>query len=157
MLAFPIAVQLSIDIAILGVIYTLLGLCISLILHYLFDEFNDAWKAKSTAFHIFDIVVELIIVILASFWLGRLFRNAPTFFVAKASGAEIGTHAFDVFFMLALFVFLDELIEKMRYLKLQLLTDQFDAIFPRYGSILDLSLSYTPPKNTTIDQKDVTE
>lgn len=146
--------MLSADVALLGVTYTLLGIFISFIFHYVFDEFDDAWKAKSIYFQLYDIVVELAIIVLCSFWLARYFRNLPLSVFPARFSVEIGTHAFDFFFMLSLFVFLDELVEKLRYLQAEFFSEYFDAIFPRYGSILDMSLSYTRPGKKEKDERE---
>ena len=46
--------------AILAIIHTAYGAFISYVLYYLFDEFDDAWKARSTLYQVTDVSVELL-------------------------------------------------------------------------------------------------
>ena len=46
--------------------------------------------------------------------------------------------------MIALFLFLDGLTEKLKYLQNNFFEDTFSTWLPQYGSLVDLNLSYTP-------------
>ena len=49
-----------------------------------------------------------------------------------------------------LFLFLDDLTEKLKFIQNKLFEGLFSDIFPPYGSIVDMNLSYTP---VTEDEK----
>jgi hypothetical protein len=58
----------------------------------------------------------------------------------------VDSYVSGIFFIFAIFLFLDELTTKYKYLFDKLLKAHFNKIFPQYGSIIDFSLSYTPRK-----------
>jgi len=57
-------------------------------------------------------------------------------------------HISGIFFIFAVFVFMDHLTEKLKFVFNKLFSSTFDKLFPQYGSIVDLSLSYRPPRKT---------
>ena len=62
--------------AILAVIHTVYGAFISYLFFYLFDEFDDSWKARSKTYQLTDVIVEIMLIamfgllgFLLTFWL----------------------------------------------------------------------------------------
>lgn len=135
--------KISINLAVLGVAYIALGLFISYIFYYLFDEFDDEWKKKSVWFKVIDVCVEVALVVLCAYWVSQAIESLPPIVpIPLPIAREIESYTADFFFVLALFLFLDELTNKLKYLQEFFFDTYFTSYFPQYGSIIDLSLSY---------------
>lgn len=142
------ALFITLNLSIVGVLITIAGLITSFILFYLFEEFDVSWKSKSEFYKVADLCIELSIIIASTFWITHYFNQIPLVFPMHGiSTAELLGYITGVFYIYSVFIFLDDLTEKMRHLNTSYLTTQFDTIFPRYGSIVDLSLSYTKPSS----------
>lgn len=139
--------NLSLNIAILSVLYAFLGGVVSFVFHYLFDEFGDDWKSKSTMFQLFDIAVEVALLALIAFWtVFTINTSAPIFPVRREMAAFVDTYTSGMFFMYAIFVFMDDLGEKLKYMYGKTLDKPFKKVVPTVGSILDFSLRFPSEK-----------
>jgi len=135
--------NLSLDAVILSLIYTAVGIIMSFALYYLFDQFNDEWRKRSLFFQVVDVTVEISILALSCFWTSIFISNRRAIFTVSArSETLLDNYSSTLFFLFAVFVFMDDLTHKLQYLHHQNLAPIFDKIFPKYGSIIDLSLSY---------------
>ena len=136
--------NLSLNIAMLSVFYAFLGGAVSFTFHYLFDDFNDEWKQKSLGFKLFDIAIEIALLALVAFWsVFTINTSAPIFPVRAAMASYVDAYTSGMFFIYAIFLFMDDLSHKMRYMYDTYLDKPVREIFPTHGSILDLSLRYT--------------
>ena len=141
------ALFITLNLSVFGVMITIAGLIVSFVLFYLFEEFDESWKSKSELYKFADVSVELSIIIISTYWITHYFNALPLLFpVPGTTNNDVLGYVTGVFFAYSVFIFLTGLTEKMRYLNTRYLAGQFDDIFPRYGSIIDLSLSYTPLK-----------
>ncbi len=131
--------------AILAIIHTAYGAFISYVLYYLFDEFDDAWKARSTLYQVTDVSVEIMLIAIFGYWASEVTLLIPAFFpTTKESELSVDTWVSGIFFVIALFLFLEELTEKLKFIQNKFFEGLFSDIFPKYGSIVDMNLSYTP-------------
>uniref|UniRef100_A0A6C0B235 Uncharacterized protein n=1 Tax=viral metagenome TaxID=1070528 RepID=A0A6C0B235_9ZZZZ len=131
--------------AILAIIHTAYGAFISYVLYYLFDEFDDSWKARSSLYQITDVSVEIMLIAIFGYWASEITQLIPPIFpTSKAKELAVDSWVSGIFFVIALFLFLDELTEKLKYIQNKFFEDLFSWIFPKYGSIVDMNLSYTP-------------
>jgi len=131
--------------AILAVIHTAYGAFISYVLYYLFDEFDDAWKARSTLYQVTDVSVEIMLIAIFGYWASEITLLIPAFFpTSKKNELSVDIWVSGIFFVIALFLFLDELTEKLKFIQNKFFEGLFSDIFPKYGSIVDMNLSYTP-------------
>ena len=136
--------NLSLNIALLSIVYAFLGGVVSFVFHYLFDEFTDEWKKKSTLFQLFDIAVEVSLLALIAFWsVFTINTSAPIFPVRHEMAAFVDTYTSGMFFMYAIFLFMNDLGEKLKYVYEKNFDTPLKAILPTEGSILDLSLRYS--------------
>jgi hypothetical protein len=136
--------RISLNSIILALIYTFIGATMSFVLYYLFDEFNDEWKKRSLFFKLADVTIEISILALSCFWSSYFIGNSSTVFkVSARSESMIDNYTSTLFFLFAVFVFLDGLTYKLQYIHNENLAPLFNKIFPKYGSIIDLSLSYS--------------
>jgi len=140
---------ITINAGLLAVLYTVFGSVISYVMYHIFDAFDDAWKERSEAYKFMDVLIEIVIIAIAAFWSGRIIEHLPPFFpVRKELDILVDSYISGIFFIFAMFLFLDELTEKLKYLHDEYLGPHVNKLIPAHGSLLDLSLSYTPPRKT---------
>jgi hypothetical protein len=139
--------NLSLNIALLSIFYAFLGGVVSFVFHYLFDEFDDSWKKKSDAFQLFDIAVEVSLLALIAFWtVFTINTSAPIFPVRHHMAAFVDTYTSGMFFIYAIFLFMNDLGEKLKYTYEKYMDTPFKKMVPTVGSILDLSLRFPASK-----------
>ena len=139
------------NIAIFAALYTLAGGIVSFMFYYLFDVYNPdkqqgmEWERKSRWFQVADVVLEIAIIAVGAFWLVYFINtSAPIIPVRKGLEDFVDSYTSGMFFMFAIFIFMTDLTNKLRYLFQRMLGEYFDNYIPEQGSILDGSLSYSP-------------
>jgi hypothetical protein len=136
--------NLSLNIALLSIVYAFLGGVVSFVFHYLFDEFDEKWKEKSTTFQLLDIAVEVSLLALIAFWsVFTINTSAPIFPVRHEMAAFVDTYTSGMFFIYAIFLFMNDLGEKLKYVYEKHFDGPLKSVFPTEGSILDLTLRYS--------------
>jgi SNF family Na+-dependent transporter len=137
-------IQVSLNIGILVVFYTVLGGVLSYIMHLFFDEHDKEWEKKTTLFQVVDISVELILLGLVGFWLVFYIGNSPPIFsVSKNIDRLVDTYISGIFFTFSLFVFFEDLSSKIRFVYKNTVHPGIKKYFPTKGSILDGTLRKT--------------
>jgi hypothetical protein len=137
--------------SLLAMFYTLLGVFVSYVLYHLFDSYDEVWiEQRSTLFKITDVSLEISILAVIAFWSAHIIQGAAPFFpVRRELDTLVDGYISGIFYIFAIFMFMDELTEKLKHLFHELFNAPFSKYFPQHGSIVDLSLSYTPlPKKT---------
>ena len=146
---FRDSIAVSINAALLAIMYTVFGAFISYLFYHLFDESDDKWKERSDLYKFTDVIVEIVIIAIIAFWSSRLTDMLPAFVpVRKELDNLVDGYISGIFFIFAMFLFLDELTEKLKYLYDSFLGGHFSKLLPQHGSIIDMSLSYKPPTKT---------
>ena len=142
---------ITLNAAILAVFYTLLGVLLSYAMYHMFDSFDERWKEeRSLAFQITDVSLEISILSIVAFWSAHIIEIAPPFFyVRKELDTLVDGYISGIFYIFAIFIFMDELTDKLKYLFNQMFKTYFEKYFPQHGSIIDFSLSYEPPSSKT--------
>ena len=136
--------NLSLNIAMLAILYALMGALVSYVFYYIFDEYDEKWKTSSIGYKLYDVAVEISLMSLIAFWLVfTINTSAPIFPVRQAMAEYVDTYTSGMFFMYAIFLFMGSLGDKLKYLYETYLSKHFDRLFPSYGSILDFSLRYS--------------
>lgn len=131
--------------AILAVIHTVYGAFISYLFFYLFDEFDDSWKARSNLYQLTDITVEIMLIAMFGYWASEATLLIPPIFpTSKAKEIAVDGWVSGIFFVIALFLFLDGLNEKLKYIQNIYFEKLFNSWLPPYGSLIDFTLSYEP-------------
>jgi hypothetical protein len=139
------ATFVTLNAILLAIYYTLFGLIVSFILHHIFDEFDDEWKKRSMAFKLTDVTLEISFLAFVAFWLIHIVNISPPFFrVRKELDALVDNYISGIFYIYAIFVFTEGLTDKLKFLFQSILGKHFENIFPKYGSLADLSLHYIP-------------
>jgi hypothetical protein len=144
------AIGVTINAGLLAILYTIFGAFISYVMYHIFDEFNDTWTKRSELYKFTDVTVEIVVIALVAFWSGHYVEKlSPIFPVRKELDSLVDGYISGIFFIFAMFLFLDELTEKLKYLHHEYLGGHFSRILPQHGSIIDFSLSYEPPSSKT--------
>jgi len=131
--------------AILAILHTAYGAFISYLFYYLFDEFDEQWKNRSDLYKITDVMVEIMLIATFGYWASEATLLIPPIFpTSKANEIAVDLWVSGIFFVIALFLFLDGLTDKLKYLQNHFFEDIFSKWLPQYGSLVDLNLSYTP-------------
>lgn len=139
------AVAVTINASLLAIVYTLFGALISYLFYYIFDEFDDKWKKRSELYKFTDVTVEVIIIANIAFWSAFYIEKFQPFVpVRKELDTLVDGYISGIFFIFAIFLFIDQLTEKLKYLNNDYLGEHAETLLPQYGSIIDLSLSYKP-------------
>uniref|UniRef100_A0A6C0AIW4 Uncharacterized protein n=1 Tax=viral metagenome TaxID=1070528 RepID=A0A6C0AIW4_9ZZZZ len=141
------AARVTGNIAIFSVVYTIAGALLSYILYYLFDVYNDEnkeWEEKGLLYQLLDVGVEVSTIAIVAFWL-VYFMNISTPIIPVKKGLEdfVDSYTAGLFFMFAIFIFLGDLTNKLKFLFDTFLGTHFDILFPAEGSILDGTLRYS--------------
>jgi hypothetical protein len=141
---------MSLNASILAVLYTIFGALISYFFYHIFDDFDERWKKRSELYKFGDVFVEIVAIALAAFWSSQIIQELPPLFhVKKALDIMVDSYISGIFFIFAMFLFLDELTEKLKFLHHEYLGGHLTRIIPQHGHLLDFSLSYNPPKTKT--------
>jgi hypothetical protein len=139
------AFYVTVNASLLAVMYTLFGALISYIFYHIFDEFDENWKKRSELYKITEVTVEVVIIAIIAFWSAFYIEKLQPFIaVRKQLDTLVDGFISGIFFIFAIFLFIDQLTDKLKYLYHEYLGEHAGRIFPQYGSIIDFSLSYTP-------------
>jgi len=147
-LTFGDSMRVTANIAFFSIMYAMAGGFLSFVLYYLFDTYDPPesteWETKGLAFQFTDIALEISIIGLVAFWL-VYFINVSTPIIPIRKGLEdfVDSYTSGLFFMFAIFIFLEDFSNKMKYLFKHFLGNVFDRVFPAEGSIIDGSLRYS--------------
>jgi hypothetical protein len=135
---------ISVNAAILALFYTVFGALISYVFYHIFDEFDDVWKKKTELYKFSDVTVEISLVAIIGLWCYRIIDNLPPFFsVNKQLDSMVDGYMSGIFFTYAMFLFLDELSDKLKFLYEEYVGPHFSKLLPQHGSLIDLTLSYS--------------
>ena len=139
------ALYVTINASLLAVMYTLFGALISYIFYHIFDEFDENWKKRSELYKITEVTVEVVIIAIIAFWSAFYIEKLQPFIaVRKQLDTLVDGFISGIFFIFAIFLFIDQLTDKLKYLYNDYLGEHAGRFFPQYGSIIDFSLSYKP-------------
>lgn len=140
-------IHMSINLSTLAITYTIFGALISYVFYYIFDEFDDKWKKRSELYKFSDVFIETILIALVAFWSSQFIQQLPPLFkVRKVLDIMVDTYISGIFFVFAMFLFLDQFTEKLKFLHDDYLSGYLSKLIPQHGHLLDLTLSYTPIK-----------
>ena len=144
-MSFKEALYVTINASLLAVMYTLFGALISYIFYHIFDEFDENWKKRSEVYKITEVTVEVVVIAIIAFWSAFYIEKLQPFVpVRKQLDTLVDGFISGIFFIFAIFLFIDQLTDKLKYLYHEYLGEHAGRFFPQYGSIIDFSLSYTP-------------
>lgn len=122
----------TLNTGILSIFYTALGGVLSYVLYYFFDEHDSTWETQSTFYQVGMVSAELIVVGIIAIWSSYIIREAPPIFpVSKELDEFVDTYISGIFFVFAMFIFLDNLGSKLQYLYHKFLGKRESHFLPR--------------------------
>ena len=124
-------VGVTLNASILAVFYTVLGGVISYLLSTFIEVPFDQWKASSLWYQLGTVSLELSIIGSIGFWVTYTIRQAsPIFPISKELDHIVDTYIGGVFFAYAMFLFIELLDNKIRYLYSELFDRHIEKMFP---------------------------
>ena len=124
----------TLNAAILAIAYTLLGVIVSFLLYYLFDEFNEKWEKRPLWYKLLDVSLEISILSIIAFWSAHIIEAAPPFFhVRKQLDTLVDSYISGIFYVFAIWVFMDGLTDKLKFIFTELFGQHFDKYLPSNG------------------------
>lgn len=110
-------VGITLNTVLLVIFYTVFGGLLSYVLYYIFDEHDSEWEKESSFYQISMVLLELIVIGIIGIWMAITINDAPpVFHVSKRWDRFVDSYVSGVFFAFAMFLFLDNLSSKMRFL-----------------------------------------
>jgi hypothetical protein len=110
-------VAVSLNVGLLAIFYTVFGGLFSYGLYFFVDVHDDVWESKPLSYKLYDTGLELIIIALFAFWPMYFINKAPPVIpVSKELDQLVDTYISGIFFVYAMFIFLDDLESKLRSL-----------------------------------------
>lgn len=108
---------ITMNAGLLALFYTVFGGILSYILYYIFDDHDDIWEQQPLWWQVSTVSVELIVIAIIGMWSALLIRDAPPIFhVSKEWDVFVDSYVSGVFFAFAMFLFLDNLSSKLKFL-----------------------------------------
>ena len=121
----------TLNVSILAVFYTALGGIISYLLYYFVDEHDENWEKKSTLYQMYDVSFQLALIGILTFWITYLMREAaPIFPISKELDLLVDTYVSGLFFAYAMFLFIEYLDSKIKFLYHKLLDKHIANFVP---------------------------
>jgi hypothetical protein len=125
------------NISLLAIFYTAFGAFISYILFHLFDDYSKEWEGQGILYQSVDVATELSLVGIIAFWTTNIIRDYPPMFaVHGALDKSVDTYVSGLFFAFAMFLFLGDLTEKIKYIYSKFLKSHFIRVFPENWSVM---------------------
>jgi len=129
----------TLNIMILAIFYTVFGAFISYILFHLFDDYGKEWEEQGILYQTADVMTELTFVGAIAFWTTKIIKEYPAVFtIQTALDREIDLYISGLFFAFSMFLFLNDLSTKIKYLYEKFLKTEFVRMFPEHWSIMKM-------------------
>lgn len=128
---FQEIVGVTLNTGILAVFYTAIGGVISYLLYYFVDEHDEEWEKKPLWYQVGDVSLQLALIGNIAFWITYVIREAaPIFPISKVLDELVDTYTSGVFFAYAMFLFIDFLDSKIKFIYHKVLDTHLEKMFP---------------------------
>jgi hypothetical protein len=128
----------TLNIGILTIFYTLFGALISYLIFHLFDDHTDEWEKSSALYQFTDVTAELSLIGIIAYWTTHIIREHPPIFpISRELDRVIDTYVSGIFFAFAMFLFLEDLSTKIKFLYERYLKSHFVKVIPEDWSIIE--------------------
>ena len=109
--------SLTINLVILGLLNAALGFFVSYGIGLLFPDFTDEWKKEPAWVQWSDVITEVSLLVIAAFWVTYLVRFIiPVVPLRPSLEHYIEEYGSNFMFLYAVFIFFDDLSDKMLFL-----------------------------------------
>jgi hypothetical protein len=110
-------IALTINLVVLGLFNAVLGFFVSYAIGLLFPDFTDEWKKEPAWIQYADVIAEVSLLVIAAFWVTYLVRFViPIVPLRPALEHYVEQYAGNFMFLYAIFIFFDDLSDKMIFL-----------------------------------------
>lgn len=124
-------VPVILNSGILAIFYTAIGGVVSYLLYYFVDEHDEQWEQKSIWYQVGDVSLQLAVIGNLAFWITYIIRQAsPIFHVSREIDELVDTYMSGVFFAYAMFLFIDFLDSKIKFLYHKVFDTHLEKMFP---------------------------
>uniref|UniRef100_A0A6C0EP35 Uncharacterized protein n=1 Tax=viral metagenome TaxID=1070528 RepID=A0A6C0EP35_9ZZZZ len=124
-------IGVTLNTGILAIFYTAIGGIVSYLLYYFVDEHNEEWEQRSTLYQVGDVSLQLAVIGTIIFWITYIIKEAPPIFhVSRELDALVDTYMSGVFFAYSMFLFIDFLDSKIKFLYHKAFDRHFEKMFP---------------------------
>lgn len=124
-------VGVTLNTSILAVFYTALGGLISYLLGLYVDPHTTEWEHKPTWYQLGDVSLQLALIGSIAFWVTYLIREAaPIFPISRELDHLVDTYISGLFFAYAMFLFVEFLDTKIKFLYHHILDEHIEKMFP---------------------------
>ena len=121
----------TLNTSILAVFYTTLGGILSYLLGFFVEGDTSEWEKRSIVYQIGDVSLQLAIIGVVAFWVTYIMKIAPPIFpIRKELDEMVDTYISGVFFAYALFLFVEYLDDKIKFIYNRLIGKHLERMFP---------------------------
>jgi hypothetical protein len=121
----------TLNTSILAVFYTTIGGILSYLLGFFVEHKTPEWEKRSMFYQIGDVSFQLAIIGAVAFWVTYVMKTAPPIFpIRKGLDEMVDTYISGVFFAYALFLFVDYLDDKIKFIYNRLIGKHLERMFP---------------------------
>lgn len=109
--------NLTINLVFMGILSAALGFFVSYFIGLLFPDFGESWKKEDKWIQYADVITEVSLLVVAAFWVTYLIRfTIPIVPLRPALEQYVEQYAGNFMFMYAIFIFFDDLSDKLIFL-----------------------------------------
>jgi len=110
-------ISLTLNLAVIALLYAAAGLVVSRVLRVLFLDYSDEWEKNPRWFQVMDVSMEMVLLVIASFWITYMIRYAiPVFPLNPSLETYVEQYSGIIMFYYAVFLFFGDLDDKLIYL-----------------------------------------
>lgn len=121
----------TLNTGILAIFYTIIGGVISYLLYYFVDEHDEEWEKKSTMYQVGDVSLQLAVIGIIAFWLTYIIKESPPIFpISRELDSLVDTYMSGVFFAYSMFLFVDFLDSKIKFIYHKMFDTHLEKMFP---------------------------
>lgn len=108
--------NLTINLVYVAIFYLFLGGIVSYVLSKIFPTFDEGWKKLPKTYQLADVSVEVSIIVVVAFWLTYIVHiYIPVLPVSAGLEGYIESFGGQMVFLYAVFLFMDTLDDKLKY------------------------------------------
>jgi hypothetical protein len=107
--------NISVNLIAIAIFYVFLGGLLSWMMWRVFPDFNKEWEAQSLAYKVLDVSIEISMIVIIAFWTTYFVHmSIPILHVSTELEGYIESFGGQMIFVYAVFVFLDNLDDKLK-------------------------------------------
>jgi hypothetical protein len=110
-------IALTINLILLSIFYVVIGFLVSYLIGLFFPDYSEEWKKEPFWLRAADVIAEVSLLVVASFWVTYFARLVIPVIPLKPSLEHyLEQYAGNTMFVYAIFIFFDDLSDKLIFL-----------------------------------------